>query len=162
MNETSKQPPSDEVLRGDEPQPHSTEEQARIAKLAAEEALIQAQLKRAALENQAAEREAKAWHTRYAFVPSPRVALQAIAAGIVLVIAFFVLYQPLVDNIKSDAGRDANIAKFKAEMRRLENEKLSKVLDEQKNRWRRRTNSWRSPTRAYNYKKSVLLVILRS
>jgi len=132
MNETSRQPPSDEVPPGDEPQPLSTEEQARIAKLAAEEALIREQLKRAALENEAAEREAKAWHTRYTFVPSPRVVLQAIGAGAVLVIAFFAFYQPLVDRIKFDAEEEAKIEKRRAEIQLLENQELSTLLDEQK------------------------------
>ena len=64
MNETSRQPPNDEIPPGDEPQPQRTEEQARIAKLAAEESLIREQFKRAALENEAAEREAKAQSTK--------------------------------------------------------------------------------------------------
>ena len=50
MNETSKQPPSDEAPPGDDPTPRRTEDEARIAKLAAEEALIREQLKRAELE----------------------------------------------------------------------------------------------------------------
>ena len=103
---------------------------SRIAKLAAEEALIREQLKCAALENEAAEREAKAWYTRYTFVPSPRVALQAIGAGVVFVIAFFAFYQPLVDRIKIDAEEEAKIEKRRAEMQLLENQGLSRQLDE--------------------------------
>ena len=131
MNEKSKQPPNFEVPPRDEPQPRRTEEQARIARLAAEEGLIREQQKRAKLENEAAEREGKAWHTRYTFVPAPRVVLQAIGAGIVLMIGFFVFYQPLVDKIKLDAGREATIAKFEAELQELENNKLSNEIDEQ-------------------------------
>ncbi len=139
MNETSKQPPSDEAPPGDEPQPLRTEDQARVAKLAAEEALIREQLKRAELENNAAEREAKAWHRRYTFVPSPRVALQAIVAGVVIVIALFAFYQPLVDRVKSEAEKNATIAeknatiaKLDADIQQKRNQQLSMQLDEQK------------------------------
>jgi hypothetical protein len=139
MNETSKQPPSDEAPPGDEPQPLRTEDQARVAKLAAEEALIREQLKRAELENNAAEREAKTWHRRYTFVPSPRVALQAIVAGVVMVIALFAFYQPLVDRVKNEtiktakiaeknakiAQLDADIQKHKTELTRQENERVN-------------------------------------
>ena len=126
MDKTPKKQLDIEVPPGDEP--HQVEDQARIAKLAAEEALIREQLKRAQLENKAAEREARSWHARYTFVPSPWRALQAIGAGIVLVIAFFVLYQPLVDIMK----KESTIAELDAEIQQRENQKLSQELDERK------------------------------
>lgn len=131
MNDKSKQPPNFEVPPRDEPQPRRTEEQARIAKLAAEEVLIREQQKRAQLENEGAEREAKAWYTRYTFVPAARVVLQAIGAGIVFVLGFSVFYQPLVDNIKYEAGKEATIATLDAELQELKNNKLSFHIAEQ-------------------------------
>ena len=131
MNETSRQPPNDEVPPGDEPQPLRTEEQARIAKLVAEEALIREQLKRTQLENKAAARQAQSLSGKYSFVPTPKIVIQGIVAGILLLLTLFVLYQPLVDWSKLKAGKEATLAQINAEIQQAENRKLSQQLDEQ-------------------------------
>ena len=91
MNETSRQAHNSDVPPGEEPQPLRTEEQARISKLAAEEAFIREQLKRAKLENEAAEREAKSWHAMNAFEKSQVITI-AIQTVILLCTLFVALY----------------------------------------------------------------------
>ncbi len=65
--------------------------EATLHKLEAEAKLVDVQLQQAQRANEAATREARAWHTRYSFVPPPQLALQAVGAGIVLVLVFFTL-----------------------------------------------------------------------
>jgi hypothetical protein len=135
MGETPEQRYTSKVPPRDEQPPHSVEEQARTAKLEAETALVREQLQQAQRANAAAAREAQSWHACYAFVPTPRVALQALAAGIVLVGVLFFLYPPLMDTfkLKSElAILQTQIQGKQNEIQKQINADLSAVLQEQR------------------------------
>lgn len=131
---------------GDEARDGDAEAQARSAKLAAETDLIRARIAReqeeaakaqveAALlseqhkkfrrENAVARKASNAPSGRYWFIPTPTHFFQSIGAGLVLAGAFFFLYQPVMESVRTISEEKSNLATIRSAIQVERNNKLA-------------------------------------